>query len=527
MGITGLSSDTTLTPESPPTLSWKLTSSENYKRQNAYHILAASSVEKLNEKDADLWNSGIIKSGAKRHISWKGKDLTKGTTVHWKVKVWDETRTKEKEKEGESEWSKPATFTIGKEFKPIAPVRLSTFESSSPELNSLYKKSVATLGERLTASLEKGPSALGTGAQVERSARALLYQYDALPILTNWLQEMDASLIDEKLFPIQPGSTDYASPSSEAAISVHHPVWWMGGNPKHVAARWKKFENHMVAREQNDMAFKGTTWGKTEATIENLPSEFVDLCYLSYTTRLTRELAQPAQEFMNVIRFQDYAARIRKSFERRYLDPKTGNLTLSSQTAHLLALRSAVISPEKQKPIIENFLTNLKKEGPKVGPIGAHFLPSVLTLTGNQDLAIKTLTSLKPEQKAAFLGNGISAWMMSYLAGIRSDGPGYQQILIAPRIPSGDTLKWVKASYNSPSGTIVSHWEKLPENQTKVTVSIPAGVFALISLPTTKEQIVVCDNKTVNKENDFAVREKTDSILNFTIQSGTHTFLIK
>jgi len=87
MGITGLSSDTTLTPESPPTLSWKLTSSENYKRQNAYHILAASSVEKLNEKDADLWNSGIIKSGAKRHISWKGKDLTKGTTVHWKVNL--------------------------------------------------------------------------------------------------------------------------------------------------------------------------------------------------------------------------------------------------------------------------------------------------------------------------------------------------------------------------------------------------------------------------------------------------------
>ena len=43
-----------------PGLSWKMNSSRNGAASSAYQILAATDPKKLNEQDADLWNSGKV-----------------------------------------------------------------------------------------------------------------------------------------------------------------------------------------------------------------------------------------------------------------------------------------------------------------------------------------------------------------------------------------------------------------------------------------------------------------------------------
>ena len=88
-----------------PRLSWIVSGNERNIEQFSYQILAASSLEKLNKGEADLWNTTEVKSNQSVNIPYAGVGLTSRSTVYWKVKV--------KTNKGESEWSNPASFSIG------------------------------------------------------------------------------------------------------------------------------------------------------------------------------------------------------------------------------------------------------------------------------------------------------------------------------------------------------------------------------------------------------------------------------
>jgi alpha-L-rhamnosidase len=72
-----------------PQLSWQLSSPENGQHQTAYQVLVASSEDLLNDDEADLWNSGKVRSGQSVHIPYDGKPLQAKQRYYWKVKAWD------------------------------------------------------------------------------------------------------------------------------------------------------------------------------------------------------------------------------------------------------------------------------------------------------------------------------------------------------------------------------------------------------------------------------------------------------
>jgi alpha-L-rhamnosidase len=66
----------------------------------------ASSIAKLTETEADVWNSGKINSSESVLVPFGGKKLHSSSAYFWKVQVYD--------KDGNpSEWSKPARFVTG------------------------------------------------------------------------------------------------------------------------------------------------------------------------------------------------------------------------------------------------------------------------------------------------------------------------------------------------------------------------------------------------------------------------------
>jgi len=88
-----------------PRLSWVLSSDIRGQFQTAYQILVASSKDKLNESDADLWNSGKIVSRQSVNIEYAGKALESRERYFWKVRVWG--------KHGKvSEWSQTAWWEM-------------------------------------------------------------------------------------------------------------------------------------------------------------------------------------------------------------------------------------------------------------------------------------------------------------------------------------------------------------------------------------------------------------------------------
>jgi alpha-L-rhamnosidase len=88
-----------------PHLSWEIAGSARGIKQTAYHILVASSPEKLQAGEGDLWDSQTVNSDASVFVPYAGKPLESRTICYWKVGITTNR--------GDSTWSKPAVWSMG------------------------------------------------------------------------------------------------------------------------------------------------------------------------------------------------------------------------------------------------------------------------------------------------------------------------------------------------------------------------------------------------------------------------------
>ncbi len=75
--------------ESVPQFSWQAISNGWTQKQVAYRLLVASSKEKLDRNQADLWDSGKT-VGAERKVAYAGPALEPGREYWWKVQLWNQ-----------------------------------------------------------------------------------------------------------------------------------------------------------------------------------------------------------------------------------------------------------------------------------------------------------------------------------------------------------------------------------------------------------------------------------------------------
>ncbi|MER6205841.1 family 78 glycoside hydrolase catalytic domain [Streptomyces sp. NPDC001642] len=94
------------TDDTRPSLGWQLHSSVRDDRQTAYRILVASSPKRLNAKDADVWDSGRVRTADSVGVPYGGPKLTSSRAYYWTVQVWDAQGRA-------SRWSPPAHWETG------------------------------------------------------------------------------------------------------------------------------------------------------------------------------------------------------------------------------------------------------------------------------------------------------------------------------------------------------------------------------------------------------------------------------
>jgi alpha-L-rhamnosidase len=92
--------------QTKPRLSWIVTSSQRGQKQTAYQVLVASSQEKLDANNGDLWDTKKVSSDETACVVYEGKPLRSQMQCFWKVRIWD--------KDGRaSDWSAPASWSLG------------------------------------------------------------------------------------------------------------------------------------------------------------------------------------------------------------------------------------------------------------------------------------------------------------------------------------------------------------------------------------------------------------------------------
>lgn len=70
-----------------PRLSWVMAGGGG--GQRAYQVLVASSREKLDAGEGDLWDSGRVISKQTTGVPYQGRTLSPGQRCYWKVRGWD------------------------------------------------------------------------------------------------------------------------------------------------------------------------------------------------------------------------------------------------------------------------------------------------------------------------------------------------------------------------------------------------------------------------------------------------------
>lgn len=92
--------------DASPRLSWRLEASDRGVSQSAYQVMVASTEALLAADQADVWDSGRVKSSQNVHVDYAGRKLASRRRYYWKVRIWDQAG------QG-SPWSEMAFWEMG------------------------------------------------------------------------------------------------------------------------------------------------------------------------------------------------------------------------------------------------------------------------------------------------------------------------------------------------------------------------------------------------------------------------------
>lgn len=208
------------------------------------------------------------------------------------------------------------------------------------------------------------------------------------------------------------------------------------------------------------------------------------------------------------IRYAALAGRIRRAINDKYLDRERALYASGTQTELSVPLMWGVVPDELRGAVAANLARAVEREGYHLdtGVLGAKAILNALSENGHAETAYRVATQTTYPSWGWWIVNGATtllenwdleatrdisdnhmmfgepgAWYFKAMGGIRPDParPGFRHILLTPALTGPDRFE---ASYDSPSGRIVSGWERRG-GTLHYRVVIPANCTATLRLP--------------------------------------------
>jgi alpha-L-rhamnosidase len=251
--------------------------------------------------------------------------------------------------------------------------------------------------------------------------------------------------------------------------------------------------------------------------------------------------------------YAQQAGEIRDAFNKALFDPQTNQYgsregkhdKWGSQCGDSIPLVMGLADPVNRPAVLDNIVKDVQAKGLTAGDVGYRYLLRALA-DGDRSDVIYSLNnrSDKPgygyqlklgktsltegwngsDSQDHFMLGQINEWFYHDLAGIQDDpaGPGFKKIIIKPAIV-GD-LTWVKASYDSISGKIVSEWSRDGQNIT-LDVVIPANTTATICVPATDSNSVHEGGRPAAFSQGIKFLKMEGTYARYEVESGDYTFV--
>ena len=239
------------------------------------------------------------------------------------------------------------------------------------------------------------------------------------------------------------------------------------------------------------------------------PTKLTSTAFFYYNLKLLSRIARVLGKKSDAQRYAAKAEEIKETFQETFLDEKTGRFGRGTQACQAFALHHDLVPSHMRDDALEVLVDEIEKHDGhlRTGIFGTRYLLLTLSEMGRTDLAFKIASQrtfpgwgYMLERGAttlwehwAFSDNtfshnhpmfgSISEWFYRYLAGIRPapEAVGFDRIIIDPRPVEG--LQWVRATYASIRGPVVSEWRKLDEGRFSLKTSIPPNATGQICVP--------------------------------------------
>jgi alpha-L-rhamnosidase len=245
--------------------------------------------------------------------------------------------------------------------------------------------------------------------------------------------------------------------------------------------------------------------------------------------------------------FSDLAENIRVAFNEKFYNASNHTYATDSQCANAIPLVMGICEPSNRTAVVEAIVADVRAHGNTTGDVGYRYLLRALADGGRSDVIFEMnnqtnkpgygyqlahgKTSLTEAWNGGssqdhFMLGQIEEWFYHDLAGIRPDpdGAGFKKIQIAPQVV-GD-VTWVKASYDSIRGKIVSDWKR-DGNKFTLRVKTPANTTATIFLPAKSADGILESGKPAEKSQGVKLLRMENGCAVYAVESGKYEFEAK
>ncbi|MHB8655844.1 MAG: alpha-L-rhamnosidase [Terriglobia bacterium] len=309
----------------------------------------------------------------------------------------------------------------------------------------------------------------------------------------------------------------YGSAPADPAWGTAYPLlcWYM----------WQQYGDRRILEENYEGLKKYVEYLRSRATdnilsysyygdwvaVEQTPGAYVSDAYYYDDVQVLARVAKVLGKTSEAETYSQLEGQIKDAFNRKFLDPASGNYANGTQTANAMALNMDIVPNNRRGRVAGNLTNDIVYRHDThltTGFIGVKHVMEALTKIGRSDLAYDLATQTTYPSWGYMISKGattlwelwqdktgpsmnshdhimfgsVGAWFYRALGGINldQDSVGYRHIRIEPQIVRD--LTWASASIDTIRGTVSSSWTHSAGSIT-LGVTIPVNSDARIVIP--------------------------------------------
>jgi alpha-L-rhamnosidase len=369
-------------------------------------------------------------------------------------------------------------------------------QTSNPTINKIWQAANASYLSNLFGYPTDCPQREKNGwtGDAQINVETGLYNFDAITVYEKWLADLRDEQQPNGILPsiVPTGGWGYEwgnGPDWTSAIAIiPWNLYLFYGDTKPLADGYdniKRYVDHIDQLYPTGL----TTWGLGDwiPVKSKTPVEYTSTAYYYADVTILANAAKLLNKQADYDTYTQLREKIKLAFNKKYLDPFTGNYDKGLQTELSAALYWHLVPEEQIQRTARALANRVRADSVKldVGLLGTKTILNALSENGYADLAYQLASSEKQPSWGWWIVNGattlyenwpinagsdislnhimfgeISAWFYKGLGGILPDtaAPGFRHIRLHPHFVQG--LNEFSATHDCPYGPITSSWTR-------------------------------------------------------------------